>query len=194
MLKIRPEQLKAFEPDAWHAFENEMMAHSKDYSPVLTTILTEQQLRSALRQAIDSAQRYGFTNRGPIRLYIELMFLCGSYFDTDPLYSNVAAALRSSGDQMDRAERIHQSVNWYLENISGPNNINVRNALEQVMEFVENPPDFRENAFEQLMLDEMHRTFPKRASFVGDRSLKALVEGARAKARHFDLPPLRSDA
>ncbi len=194
MLKIRSEQLKAFEPNVWLAFENEMVAHSKAYAPVLTGVLTEQQLGSALRQAINSAQHYGFTNRGPIRLYIETMFLCGSYFDSDPLYTNISAVLRSTGDQMERAQRIHESINWYIENVSGPNNINVRTALEQIVVFAENPLNFRENTFEQHMLDEMHRAFPKRASFVGDRALQALIESAREKARHFDLPALRSDA
>ena len=52
------------------------------------------------------AEGYGFTNRGPLRLFIEMMFLCGSGFDTDPQYPAVGAVLRAAGDQMQRAQMI----------------------------------------------------------------------------------------
>ena len=76
----------AFEQAALRRFEDEMVVHSKDFSPLLCEIIGEDQLRVAVRQAMARAAGYGFTYRGPIRLFIEMMFLCGSAFDTDPQY------------------------------------------------------------------------------------------------------------
>ena len=86
MLQIRFDQMKVFEEAAWLHFEDEMVVHSREFSPKLCAVLGEEQLRVALRQAIKRAGGYGFTFRGPVRLYIELMFLFGSHFDTDPQY------------------------------------------------------------------------------------------------------------
>ena len=85
MLQIRKEQMLVFEQDALRRFEDEMVVHSTDFSP-LCEVIGEGQLRVALRRAMARAGGYGFTYRGPIRLFIELMFLCGSAFDTDPQY------------------------------------------------------------------------------------------------------------
>jgi len=103
MLAIRTEQMKTFEQAAMRRFEDEMVEHSKDLSPRLCEVIGDEQLRVALRSAICRAMAYGFTYRGPIRLFIEMMFFCGSSFDTDPQYLRFGELLRTPGDQMQRA-------------------------------------------------------------------------------------------
>ena len=49
MLKVRAEQMQAFEQSAWQAFEDEMIAHSKDFAPTLCTVIGDEQLRLAVR-------------------------------------------------------------------------------------------------------------------------------------------------
>lgn len=95
MLIIRKEQMKAFENDALRRFEDEMVVHSKEFTPRLCKVIGDEQLRVALRQTMERADTYGFTNRGPIRLYIELMFLYGNDFDTDPQYPSLGKVLNA---------------------------------------------------------------------------------------------------
>lgn len=194
MLKIRKQQIEVFEQAALRNFENEMVAHSKEFSPRLCEVLGEEQLRVALRQAMDRAGTYGFTYRGPLRLYIELMFLCGSHFDTDPQYPAVGEALNASGDQMQRAEQIHEGVLDYLEKVSGPNNVNVRKALEALSVFARKPITFSSNDFVAEMLQEMTRSFPQKAAYIGEERLTALIHEGRAEARKYDFPPPRGEA
>ncbi|MGI9074458.1 MAG: hypothetical protein ACR2JB_24800 [Bryobacteraceae bacterium] len=117
---IRAEHMKAFEQDARRRFEDEMVAHSKDFSPPLCEVIGDEQLRVALRSAMKRAEGYGFTYRGPVRLFIEMMFLCGSAFDTDPQYAAVGEVLRASGDQMQRAQQIHELCLDNLGKVAGP--------------------------------------------------------------------------
>ena len=87
MLQIREEQMTVFEqgrPAAVRGRDGAFIART--FAPELCEVIGEEQLRVALRQAMARAAGYGFTYRGPIRLFIELMFLCGSAFDTDPQY------------------------------------------------------------------------------------------------------------
>src|SRR5919198_5265474 len=117
MLTIRPEQMEVLERGTRQRFENEMVAHGAEFSPRLSEIIGDEQLRLAVRQAIERARGFGFTNRGPIRLYVELIFLRGSDFDTDPQYPELGRILREEGDQMLRAERLFDAVSDYMDKV-----------------------------------------------------------------------------
>src|SRR5262249_22314233 len=86
MLVISTQQMQGFQQAARLRFEDEMMIHSRSFAPRLCEVIGDRQLRVAVRRAMDGAMRHGFTNRGPARLCVELIFLCGSAFDTDPQY------------------------------------------------------------------------------------------------------------
>ncbi len=93
MLKMRPAQMAAFREAASRSFENEMVEHGKKFVPLLSEEIGEDQLRLAVRRTIERSDYYGFTLKGPIRLCVELMFLFGSDFDTDPQYSEMLSSL-----------------------------------------------------------------------------------------------------
>jgi hypothetical protein len=194
MLQIRAEQMLAFEQAALRRFEDEMVAHSRDFSPTLCEIIGEDQLRVALRQAMARAAGYGFTCRGPLRLFIEMMFLCGSAFDSDPQYPGLRKILLSPDDEMDRAERIHEGFLDYLERVSGPGAINVRSALKHLLTFARSPMTFSANAFQADMLREMRTAFPQKAKYVGEEGLVALIHEGIAEAHKYGLSSLRAQA
>ena len=194
MLVIRQKQMEDFGQAARAAFENEMVVHSKNFSPRLCDVIGEEQLRVALRQAIERAETYGFTYRGPVRLYIELMFLCGSHFDTDPQYPMLGEVLNASGDQMQRAEQIHLGIGDYLQKVSGTNNINVRKALEALSVFARQPVTFSSSEFIRAMLQQMTRVFPQRAAYIGGHGMMVLIQEGRAEAQKYSFPTVRGEA
>ena len=90
MLVIRSEQRGGVQGGGVSAeafFEKEMVSPPfREFSPPLFKAVGEEQMRKAIRFGIGRADSYGFTFRGPVRLYLELMLLFGSHFDTDPQY------------------------------------------------------------------------------------------------------------
>lgn len=194
MLKVRSAQMKVFEDAALLRFEDEMVAHSEEFSPRLCEVLGDDQLRVALRQAMERAGSYGFTFRGPIRLYIELMFLYGSDFDTDPQYPAIGEILNGSGNQMQRAEQIFESIIDYHEKVSGEKNINVSQALESLSTFARMPVTINESNFVAEMLQEMNHAFPQKAAYVGEEALTALTHEGRTEARKYDFPTVGGEA
>ena len=179
-MEIHAHQVKAFEQAAWRRFEMEMLEHSKSFSPHLTAILGDEQLLVALRAAMARAWGYGFTNRGPIRLYIELMFLCGSAFDTDPQYALLGQALRDPSDQMWRAEQIHEGHNRYMEEVAGRKNINVRNSLRELAKLVREPIFGSAADFDVVLRREMKRVFAKRYLYIGEEGITKLIEEGKS--------------
>ena len=57
MLNIRAEQMEVFERDALRRFEEEMISHSREFSPRLCEVIGDAQLRIAVRQAIHVCRR-----------------------------------------------------------------------------------------------------------------------------------------
>ena len=98
-----------------------MVAHLAEFSPPLFKAVGEEQMRKAIRFGIGRADSYGFTFRGPVRLYLELMLLFGSHFDTDPQYPWAAAILtdQDSDPQMQCAERLYEVTMDYREEVAG---------------------------------------------------------------------------
>jgi hypothetical protein len=194
MLQIRAEQMLAFEQAALRRFEDEMVLHSKDFAPELCEVIGEDQLRVALRQAMARAGGYGFTYRGSIRLFIELIFLCGSAFDTDPQYPSAAKILRSSDDQMQRAERMYYEILDYQEKVSGPGNRNTNKALADLSVLARQPLAFSSNGFVADMIEEMTRVFPQKAAYIGEEGLRSLIGEGRAEAQRHHLSKGRGEA
>jgi len=193
MLTVRPQQMKIFEDAALRRFEDEMVVHSRGFSPKLCEVLGEEQLRVAIRQAMARAARYGFTNRGPIRLFIEMMFLFGSDFDTDPQYLMLGKLLNASADQMQRAEQIRKEVVDYLQKVSGNDDINVRKALEALACFAPKPITFSSNDIVTGMLQEMTCTFPQKVAYIGKEALTALIQEGRNEARKYAFHTVRGE-
>jgi hypothetical protein len=183
MLQIRSEQMTAFEQAALRRFEDEMVLHSQDFSPRLCEVIGEEQLRVALRQSMDRAGSHGFTYRGSILLFADLMFLFGSAFDTDPQYPWAAEVLQSPAEQIQRAEELRYRTLDYQEKVAGPNGVNVRRALEEVSIVARQPLPFSSSQFAGDMLREMQRVFPQKAAYVGDKGLTALIEEASVEAQ-----------
>ncbi|MCP3868897.1 MAG: hypothetical protein GY703_12530 [Gammaproteobacteria bacterium] len=194
MLKIRSTQMNVFDEAALRCFEDDMVVHSEEFSPRLCEVIGEAQLRVALRQAMKRADAYGFTNRGPIRLYIELMFLYGSHFDSDPQYPALGRILNLSGEQMLRAEQMYDQVLDYQEKVSGPEGVNVHKALEALSHFARQPSTFSENGFASEICRELTRIFPQKAAYIGDEMLQALIAEGRTEAQRYGFTSLRGEA
>ena len=193
MLIIRRQQIEVFEHAALRRFEDEMVVHSREFTPSLCEVIGDEQLRVALRQAISRAGTYGFTHQGPIRLFIELMFLCGSDFDNDPQYPALADILNASGDQMQRAEQIYQGILDYQKKVSGPDGANTRKALGALSIFARMPVTFSSNDFVSGMLLEMTDAFPQKVAYIGDEALTALIYEGQAEARRYRFPTARRE-
>jgi len=193
-MQIRAEQMQALHQYTLAAFENEMVAHSRKFSPRLCEVLGEEQLRFFIRTAMQRADGYGFTCRGPVRLFIEVSFLFGSGFDTDPQYPWAADLLRGADHQMFRADQLHQKADEYLDKVSGPKNVNTRAALAQLAAAAsETVPAMMTQSFSSALLNEMRRIFPQKVDYVGEESLQALIQEGRGIAEKYGFTWIRAE-
>ena len=193
---IRAEQMQALGDSVLRAFENEMLAHLAQFSPPLFQAVKEDQLREAIRYGIKRAGEYGFTFRGPVRLYLELMLLFGSHFDTDPQYPWTATILADQGSapEMQRAESLYEKTRDYRKNVAGPGDEYTLEALRRVAALAAQPLPVSAANFNRDMLQAMSEAYPQKVSFVGEDALKLLIGEGVAAAQGYGFSTLRSVA
>lgn len=188
MLMIRQEQMRAFEKAAMACFEEEMVIHCRKFSPRICEQIGDVMLRLAVQSAIGRCAAYGFTNRGPIRLFIEMTFLFGSAFDTDPQYTWSAEILRAPGDQMVRAERLYAKVMDYRKKVPDPDTGSTIRALENLTIWVEKNTLSSISEFVSAMIFEMNRIRPETAVYAGEAGLTDLLLEGCAEAEKHGFP------
>lgn len=123
MLKIRPEQLDAFEEVTEAAFERRVAAYLREQhgeEPVKLAAgevalkgLDEETLLRLVRQGVARARAYGMSWESTITAFVVLMFTVAPNFDAHPL---IRRALRDASVEPDlRLEEIWDKVtaeNW----------------------------------------------------------------------------------
>jgi len=193
MLVIRVEQMEAFKKAALLSFEDEMIGHLAKFSPPLYKTVGEEQMRKVIQLGMNQAGKYGFTYRGSVRLYLELMLLFGSYFDSDPQYPWASEILinRQSGSQMQRAERLYEKAMDYRQKVAGPEDAYTLEALKKIAIFAKQPFIIQSDNFIPAMRREIEYIYPQKAAYVGPACLEALITKGMGGARRQQFVTVR---
>ncbi|TVQ93806.1 MAG: hypothetical protein EA400_01905 [Chromatiaceae bacterium] len=189
MLQMRREQMDAFGAAARRGFEQQMLVHLAEFSPPLFRAVGPEPLRLAIRLGMERAAGYGFTTRGPVRLWLESALLFGSFFDTDPQYPQIGALLADADQapEMARAERLYAWIKDYRARVAGPDDAYTLRALGNLAALARQPLDWPPEHVVPALLAEITTAYPEKADFVGQEALTALIRKAMAGARaqHF---------
>jgi len=161
-------------------FESEMLVHLRVFSPPLFAALGEQQMRKVVHLGVGQAASHGFTCRGPVRLYLELMLLFGSYFDTDPQYPWAAEILADPDEdlQMQRAEQLYEKTIDYRQVVAGPKDAHTVESLGNIAALLSHPLPRSFVSLEHFvsaMLREIAILYPQKAGYVGPKGLEDLI-------------------
>jgi hypothetical protein len=194
VLVIRDAQMDALGRAALRAFEDEMVAHLGNFSPPLAKAVGEEQLRTAIRLGTERAASHGLDQRGPVRLYLELMLLFGSYFDTDPQYTWAATLLGNRDAQITRAERLYERALDYRGKVAGPDDTYTLRALHELRTITRQLPTFSSIGFVGEMFHQIERIYPEKAASLDRPELEALIQEGINQAHTAGFSPGRQTA
>jgi hypothetical protein len=185
VLTIRQTQMDAFERHAAETFENHMVAHVRTFAAAHARVLGGSGVRHVVRLGMAHASRYGLTDGRSVRLYIELMFLFGSEFTTDPQLpwarDVLSAAGRLGGPAT--ADRLRGKAMTFLDFVSGPDDEYEKAACARALRMrFEDLPSAAADLDEQVVraLRQLH---PEKCACVGEPALLALLTRAADAAR-----------
>jgi len=194
MLVIRAEQMDMLKEAALRSFEDAMVRHLYLFAPHHCEGIGEENVRRVIRLGLERSAAYGFTARGPVRFYLELMFMFGSHFDTDPQLPRWTAEILQDGtidDQMLRADRLHERTLDYLRVVAGPDNAYARKAVQNFRVIAAQPLPFSAETLVNGLLTAMQQLYPERYTYVGEEALRALIEEGRTMAERQAMMTVR---
>lgn len=189
MLKIRQEQMTVFEEHAERDFEEEMVQHALKSAPRLSRVIGEPGVRQTVTMGLERAKQHGFTNRGPMRFYLESMVAFGSDFDTDPQIPWAAEILddQSMPDQMARADRLYVKIDDYYKKVMGPGNEWGIQAMRRITEAKADIFGRPGMDFDRRILAGLRHMYPEKCAYVGEAPLRSLVSEAMTSAQRYGI-------
>jgi hypothetical protein len=186
-----------FEAAARLRYEDELVAHLRTFAPRLSQLRGEACLTAIVQTGVGQASRYGFTNRGPMRFYIELMFTFGGAFDSDPQYPWIHDVLTGGdeADQMGRAALLYRRVNDYQDAVIGEDSDAAVSALRRIggARLEDLVPDGRDVTHDGAIL-ALRRFYPRKAKYLGGDALAALARSAFGRADAHGIATSRGRA
>lgn len=188
-MKIRREQIEAFDEARLPEFENTMVRHLADFSPLHSRNLGDDGIRELIRAGWDRARHYGFTKRGPVRFFIETAVLLGIDFATDPQYPWAGEILNdpTARDQVDRADELYSQVMHFVDAAGGPERQYAKEALRRARDLPLEAPSFSASSFEGELTAVLNRIHPEKIDAVGRAAVRGLIYRAVADSHRYGV-------
>lgn len=196
MLVIRNEQMQTMQSVALDEFENEMVAHIKEFAPKHSEVIKDEGVREVVRLGIERAKQYGLTNRGPVRFFIEMMFMFGSSFDTDFQLPWAGGTLNNETikDQAQRADILHDKMLEYLEAVAGENDQYALESLRRLEKARYEDYKGTGEHFDKRAADALKQLYPQKCEYLGDELLAQVVRQGKKSAKKHSVKTEKSAA
>lgn len=169
-----------------------MVAHALKFAPRHAVSLGDQQLQLCIHTAISRSRQQGLTLRGSVRLWIELTFMFGTYFDTDPQLLEFVNILNhpppsAQAAQLSYANNLRTGAVDFAERIAGSDSSRERTAFERVRNLSLDDLSIRSEA---KMIEMLERIHTEKVNAAGASALRQIIEKARslAEAHLLDDP------
>lgn len=178
-MQIRPNQFERLEAGGIRRFEDELVLHLNSFAERHCEVIGDDGVRDVIRLGFENSKRYDFSMQGPMRFFIELMFMFGGYFDTDVQHFWAAEVLddpQLSGELF-RADALHQKMEDYLSVVSGPQNAFAKSAMRETRRLAAEPPPSSTNDLRDELMARMEKVYPEKCAWLGESQLGAVIDG-----------------
>lgn len=183
-IKIKDSQLKKLEPYALENYIGELLVHCDECYPHLRKTMGEEKLRLALRDGVEKAEQNGFTQRGPVQFYIDMLVSFGAGFETDPQYPWIHLSLEESKElsQIERTSKLYHLTKDYFEHILGGQSQYFFNAAEKAHKLKLEELEIYKTGFTSYMHKLLKEYYPQKYESSGEEAMTALITQGEKKA------------
>jgi len=190
MLHIRKEQMTTFRTAAFRRFEDDMVEHVKEFFPNHYRIAGEPIVRNVIQYGIERSQMYDFTTERNMCLYITVMFMLGSNFDTDFFFPWAHEILKdkSEADPSVQADKLANTALDFMKRIAGENNADINRAFltlrKEHTQIISQDPT---GNFAIHIKNLLQRLFHRKYVVLGDQTIDRLVNVGRKTAADYGI-------
>jgi hypothetical protein len=170
-------------------FKSELLQGLSVFSPELHALRGDGVFLRVIEDGLAKAARYGFTNRGPIRFFLECMLTYGIEFDVDFQIRDLGERLthRHLNGQAWHADQAFVAIERYQLQTRGRDNDYAVQALNRLAPFLERLDALHEDSLEADLLGVLASIYPEKFQYVGEDRLRRLAAVARDEATRFAI-------
>jgi hypothetical protein len=187
---ITNNQLKAFQQviDNKQGFIDYMLSHLKKHFPVQSGLLQDEGLSNFINAGMEHARLWEFGTRYQCCLFIDVMVMLGSGFDSDiqiPWFREILNDGAKGPDE--KIDLLYQKVMTYLDTVVGKGWVFPMKQLEKLanMPVNKNPGEKAEAVLEQDLLPELLNFWPQKYHVSGKINLQQQVISGISKAAGY---------
>jgi hypothetical protein len=107
MLRVRPEQLHAFQEPLRRAYEDRLVLHVQQFFPERCAEVGKAGVRAEVRSGVDRAALHGITTERDVCKFVSLVFVFGPEFDVKLSWARKMLALPEGGEPGVRMQRLY---------------------------------------------------------------------------------------
>lgn len=197
-IKIRSEQVQVFEQAAVRNFEDRMIEHLREFVPRHFKMLEEADFRKIIQYGWERAKSHRLTSERSVRIYIQLVLMLGSSFDSDPQMPWAAEILNDESiqDETERIDRLHDKAWDYADYVAldygdVEGDVDSSRFVEKIRQIRRERNEVLQQSdvpeFYKRMIMEIKQTFPKKCEYIGELSLRRLIQRGIESAKSYGI-------
>jgi hypothetical protein len=196
MLVIRKEQMEVFAGITTRQFEDSMVEYVQGAFPKAFNDLKEPRIREIIHFGWDKARDYGLKSERGVRLYVNLMFLLGGGFDTDPQLPWAKRILldETVTDEVQKNDALYDEFIDYYTQVAGADGENYNEALRRMQfENLQELPNARVapgqsfQKFESQINARLQRIFPEKYAYLSEDGIRRLIRTGMESAKKHKI-------
>jgi hypothetical protein len=150
--------------------------------PEYVRVLGAELLREVIDVEIEHAANHGFAAESTVCQYIDLTFILGSGFATDPQLPWAAQILsvRAGENEFHSMERLADRAAVYLDQVAGPKNVYMRSAVTRLAAAL------RDLTSDSLLVAQRFQViYPEKWSAIGEVGVREILADAELKCASY---------
>jgi hypothetical protein len=189
VLIIRQQQMQALATIPRTAYESLLVKHFFTHYPRECNDAGLRNVRELIDLGIDRAKSHGYRGQRAAAIYINLMIILGSGFDSDPQIPWAAEQLHDSSisDPVQRIQRLFRSTLDYLDATVGADNMHIVRAMIRLRECDLTRLEYSGADFAHYIVELFEEYYPEKAALQGPQANRALALHALSSARAYGL-------
>lgn len=154
---------------------SEIIEHCEIMFPLLIPLQKKDDFRSCIQQSIVFAKKAGYTQRGPVRLYIDMMIILGSDFGREPLFQSLKIKYQKDLPQIERSLSLYTLLNDYIAKVYGEDGCFFKKSFEIFKGFSAEDFTVKISSSNAGLHELLRGVYPQRYDFAGYNAVNDLI-------------------
>ncbi|MBD8451540.1 hypothetical protein [Serratia rubidaea] len=174
-MEFTESQVLSLKELSFSRYISELYEHCRIIFPNLIPLFDKETLNKHFENIIMSAKKFGYTQRGTVRFYVDMTIMFGSGFEYDPLYYWLKNNIEHELPQLEKSMAIYLLVEQYGSSAHGMGCVYLKESQANFKNLDVNGLPSRlidgDGSLHKLLND----LYPQRYSFVGANAVDELI-------------------